>query len=181
MELVGRAPAQQTMVVTMSNGVSTRTFDGQNAWMAGPDTPVPLLTLTEGNQDRARLEALLAFPGGIKQAYPQWRVGRTDIDGAEVRIVQGMRDNEPQANFYFDKAGLLVRVVRWTRTPVGFVPTQIDYSDYRDVAGIKFPFKRTVSQTYMQMTVELTDVQPNVQVPANRFARPAAWDSNRMG
>ena len=172
-ELFAKAPNQQTMIVRLVNGVSTRTFDGRNAWMAGPDTPLPLLTLTEGNLDRARLEAILAFPTGIRQAFPNWRVGRTAIDDREVRIVQGIGSAQALANFYFDESGLLVRMVRWTRTPVGFVPTQIDYADYRDVAGVKVPFRRTVSQTYMQMTVELTDVQPNVPVDAARFARPA--------
>ena len=47
---------------------------------------------------------------------------------------------------------------------MGYVPTEVDYSDYRDVAGVKVPFKRTVTQTYMQMTIELSDVQPNVRV-----------------
>jgi hypothetical protein len=56
---------------------------------------------------------------------------------------------------------------------VGFVPTVIDYADYREVAGVKVPFKRTVSQTYMQMVVELSDMQANVQVDASRFNRPA--------
>jgi hypothetical protein len=52
------------------------------------------------------------------------------------------------------------------------VPTQIDYSDFRDVAGVKVPFHRTVSQTFMQMNVELTEIQPNVAVDAARFAKP---------
>jgi Photosynthetic reaction centre cytochrome C subunit len=174
-ELFAKAPNQQTMVVHLATGNSTRTFDGRNGWYAGPDQPVPLLTLTEGNLDRARLEAIVAFPAGLKTAFPRWRTGRTAIDGKEVRIVQGVGAAQALANFYFDEAGLLVRMVRWTRTPVGFIPTQVDYSDYRDVAGagVKMPFKRTVSQTYMQMTVELSDVQPNATIQANRFAQPA--------
>ena len=172
-ELFAKAPNQQALIVHQVGGVSTRTFDGRNAWMAGPDTPVPLLTLTEGNLDRARLEAIVAFPAGIRQAFPRWRVGRTAIDDREVRVVQGIGDAQALANFYFDEAGLLVRLVRWTRTPVGFVPTQIDYADYRDVAGVKIPFRRTVTQTYMQMNIELSDVQPNVSIDAARFARPA--------
>lgn len=172
-EIYGRAPAQQTMIVHLGIGNSTRTFDGRNGWMAGPDTPLPLVTLSEGNLDRARLEAVVAFPSAIRQAFPQWRVGRTAIGDNEVVVVQGSEGGQPAANFYFDDAGLLIRLVRWTRTPVGFVPTQIDYADYREVAGIKIPFKRIVTQTYMQMTVELGDVQPNVQIDASRFARPA--------
>src|SRR5712691_8174821 len=147
-DLFAKAPNQQTMVVHLATGASTRTFDGRNGWYAGPDQPVPLLTLTEGNLDRARLEAIVAFPSGIGQAFPTWRVGRTAIDDREVRVVQGIGNAQELANFYFDEAGLLVRLVRWTRTPVGFVPTQVDYADYRDVAGVKMPFHRTVSQTY---------------------------------
>ncbi len=174
-EIFGRAPAQQSMVVHMFNGASTRTFNGTNGWMAGPDTPVPLLTLTGGNLDGAKLDATLWFPAGIRQAFSEWRVGRTAIDDKEVQVVQGLNAKLPRANFYFDETGLLVRMVRWTQTPVGFVPTQIDFKDYRDVAGagIKLPFTRTVSQTYMQMTVSLTDIQPGAQVDASRFNRPA--------
>ena len=180
-EVFGKAPAQQAVIVHMFGGDSVRTFDGRNGWMAGPDTPVPLLTLTGGNLDRARLEATLLFPAGIRQAFSEWRVGRTAIDDREVQIVQGLTAGQAMANFYFDEAGLLVRLVRWTRTPVGLVPTQIDYSDFRDVAGVKVPFRRTVSQTYMQMTIELTEVQPNVQIDASRFARPAPGATRRMG
>jgi len=172
-ELYAKAPNQQTLVVHLAIGVSTRVFDGRSGWMAGPDTPIPLLTLTEGNLDRARLEAIVNFPTAITQAFPRWRTGRTAIDGKEVRIVQGMGDAQALANFYFDDGGLLVRLVRWTRTPVGFIPTQVDYADYRDVAGVKVPFQRTVTQTYMQMKIELNQVQPNATIAPALFARPA--------
>jgi len=173
-EIYAKAPNQYSTIVHMAVGNSVRTFNGSSGWMAGPDTPVPLVTLTSGNLDRARLEAFVAFPAGIKQAYPHWRVGRAVLNDEEDVVVQGIDDDkQPIANLYFAPSGLLVRLVRWTLTPVGFVPTQIDYSDFRDVAGVRVPFKRTVSQTYMQMNVELSDVQPNVTVDAAKFARPA--------
>jgi photosynthetic reaction center cytochrome c subunit len=172
-EIFAKAPNQYSTVVHMKAGNSVRAFNGTSGWMAGPDTAIPLVTLTEGNLDRARLEALVAFPAGIPKAYPHWRVGRAVLNDEEVVVIQGIDDDrQPIANLYFAPSGLLVRLVRWTLTPVGFVPTQIDYSDFRDVVGVKVPFKRVVSQTFMQMTVELTDVQPNVAIEAGRFARP---------
>ena len=87
-------------------------------------------------------------------------------------MLQASENGQPVVNLYFDEAGMLSRMVRFTLTPVGFVPTQIDYSDYRSVAGVKMAFKKVVSQTYMQMTIELTDVQPNVTIDAARFAQP---------
>jgi len=173
-EIFAKAPAQYSTVVHMSGGNSVRTFNGTGGWMAGPDTPLPLVMLTSGNLDRARLEALVAFPAGIRQAYPHWRVGRAVLNDEEVVVIQGIDDErQPVANLYFAPSGMLVRLVRWTLTPVGFVPTQIDYSDFRDVAGVKVPFHRTVSQTFMQMNVELTDVQPNISLDAGTFAKPA--------
>jgi hypothetical protein len=67
----------------------------------------------------------------------------------------------------------LVRVVRFGETAVGRVPTQIDYSDYREVAGVKMPFKWIVTWTNGQATTELSEVTPNVAIDAAKFARPA--------
>jgi hypothetical protein len=175
-EIFAKAPSQRTWVVRMFNGDSYRVFDGRNAWWAGPDSPQPLETLTSGNLDRYRLEALVAFPAGIKQAFAQWKAGLTLIGDREVTILQGTNPGSGllPVNFYFDEeSGLLVRWVRWNQTPLGPVPTRADYDDYRDVAGVRMPFTWTVSQTYMQMTITLSDVQANVPVDAARFARPA--------
>jgi hypothetical protein len=172
-EIYAAAPNQFTTIVHFFAGTSIRTYNGRNGWIAGPETPLPLVTLTGGNLDRARLEAILLFPAGIRQAFSQWRVARAAIGDQEVQVVQAIEAGQPVANLYFDASGLLVRLVRWTQTPVGFVPTEIDYADYRDVAGVKMPFRKTVSQTYMQMTIELSDVQPNVAIDRSRFAQPA--------
>jgi photosynthetic reaction center cytochrome c subunit len=172
-EIYAAAPNLMTMVTHLSTGINTKAYNGRNGWIAGPDTPLPLVTLTAGNLDRARLEAIVAFPAAIRQTFKEWRVGLALIGDQGVTIVQGLQDGQPAANLYFDDSGLLVRLVTWTRTPVGFVPTQIDYADYRDVAGVKVPFQRTVSQTYMRMSIELTDVQPNVAIDRKIFERPA--------
>lgn len=173
-EIFAKAPNQRTWVIHMPDGDSYRVFDGKNGWWVGPDAPAPE-TLTSGNLDRYRLEAIVAFPAGIKQAFTGWKVGRTAIDGRAVQIVQGTNPPLLPVNLYFDtKSGLLVRLVRWNATPVGPVPTEITYDDYRDVAGVKMPFTWTVSQTYMQATIKLKVIRPNVPVDAARFAKPAA-------
>ena len=172
-EIYAAAPNQMTMVTHLATGTNTKAYNGRNGWIAGPDTPLPLVTLTAGNLDRARLEAIVAFPAAIRQAFSEWRVGIALFGDQGVQVVQGLRDGQPAANLYFDDSGLLVRLVTWTRTPVALVPTQIDYADYRDVAGVKVPFRRTVSQTYMRMSIELSDVQPNVAIDRKIFERPA--------
>ena len=172
-EIFARAPAQRTTIVHAGFGDSVRVYDGRAAWIASPDKPLPLMTLTGGNLDGAKIEAIVSFPTQIKQAFSQWRVTSTSINDREVRVLQGINPGQPPVNLYFDESGLLVRLVRLADTAVGRVPTQIDYEDYRDVSGVKMPFRWTATWTDGQSTTQLTNIQPNAAIDAAKFARPA--------
>lgn len=174
-EIVARAPGQRTQVVRTSEGDAVKTFDGTSAWAAEGWRPMPLLALTRGNLEAARLEATVAFPAGLRQAFSQWAISSTTIDNRIVQLLQGSNPNQLPVNFYFDESGLLVRIVRWNRTPVGTIPMQFEYADYRDVAGVKMPFRIVNTWTDGQNTIVLSDIQPNAAIPAARFARPAPY------
>jgi photosynthetic reaction center cytochrome c subunit len=175
-DVFAKAPGQRATIVHTLRGDSTRTFDGRAGWIAAPDKPVPLLTLTGKDLDGLKLDADLSFPTGIKQAFVRWRTGfpKTAIGGRDVQIIQGTGAGGSRVKLFFDKdSGLLVRVLRYTETAVGIVPTQTDYSDYREVAGVKMPFHWTVTWTDGQSTTELSAMQPNVPIDAAKFAKPA--------
>ena len=176
-EIYAKAPHQRAVISHTQNGDSTTVFDGQNGWIAAVDKPLPLLALLPGAElDGAKLDADLCFPGGIKQALSQWRVGFpvTTIDDQEVNILQGTGFGGSRFKLYFNaKTGLLARQVRYAETPVGTVPTQVDYADYREVAGVKMPFKIVITWTDGQSNILLTDIQPNGQLDRTRFAKPA--------
>jgi hypothetical protein len=174
-EISATAPDRRAQVVRLKAGDSVKAFDGRSAWAAEGWRPLPLMAMTGGNLAGAKLEALLSFPAGIRAAFSEWQVGSTNIDDREVKVLQGRNTGEQPVNLYFDQTGLLVRVVRWNRTAVGTVPTQVDYSDYRDVAGVKMPFKSVITWTDGQNTIQLKDVRPNVAIDAARYAKPAAF------
>ena len=175
-EIFAKAPNQRTVVFHTLDGDSTTTFDGRVAWSAVPHKPVPVLALAGGELDGVRLESELSFPARIKESLGAWRVGLpTEIDDKPVQVVQGSRPGGALATFYFDsESGLLVRLVRYANSKVGRLPAQIDYSDYRDVAGIKVPFRFKMTWLDGQEDVTLTDVQLNVPVDAARFGKAAA-------
>ena len=176
MEIVAKAPGLRTTIVHTLSGDSISTFDGRAGWIAAPETekPVPLLAVTGQELDGLKLEAELFFPARIKQALGKWRVGaRLTIDDREVQPVQGTTAGGATATLCFDaESGLLVRLVRFSESPVGRIVTQVDYSDYRDVAGVKMPFHWIVSWLDGRSVFELTDVTSNVPVDAAKFARP---------
>jgi hypothetical protein len=175
-EIFARAPNQRTTIVHSESGDSTTTFDGRAGWIAAPFRPVPVLALAGADLDGLRVDAELSFPSRVRQSLAQWRVGApTAIDDREVRVVQGTGAGGVTASLYFDaETGLLRRQIRYVDSPVGRIPTQVDYADYRDVAGVKMPFRWTVTWLDGRNTIEITEVRPNVAIDGARFRRPEA-------
>jgi len=173
-----KAPNQRTMIVHTDGGDRTTTFDGSNGWMAAPpaDKPFPVISYTNGDLDAARLDAVLSFPAGIKQAITKPLVGSSSIDDKDVVVVQGTANGgRSSIKLYFDKqSGLLVRQVRYADTIIGRVPIQVDYSDYRDVAsaGVKLPFHVITTWTDGRSDILLTSAETNVAIDAAKFNQP---------
>ena len=170
-----KAPNQRAMIVHTDAGDRTTTFDGTNGWMAAPamDKPFPVIAYTGGDLDAVRLDAVLSFPAGIKQAVTKPVVGMTSIDDKDVVVVQGAANGgRSSVKLYFDKqSGFLVRQVSFADTIIGRVPVQVDYSDYRDVAGsgVKLPFHVITTWTDGKSDVLLTSAQTNVAIDAAKF------------
>jgi len=168
-------PLQRTTIVHTSNGPTTTTLNGTNAWYAAPLRPVDVLTLAGQELAGAKIDAMLFFPAQVKAIAPRWRVGTpTTIDDQDVDVVQGNTSDGIIVSLYFDqKTGLLTRSIRYTDSPVGKLPVQVDYADYRDVNGVKMPFKYTQTGLDGRDTFELTQIRANVNVEASRFNKPA--------
>ena len=121
----------------------------------------------------ARLDALLTFPGQFKKVLTNLRVGEpVTANGKDVQVIQGDGPDGVVASLYFDeKTGLLVRTIRYGRSPIGRVSTQVDYDDYRDVSGIKIPFKYTFAWLDGRDSFELSNVRINAPIDAAKFER----------
>ena len=173
-----KAPNQRTMIVHTDGGDRTTTCDGNNGWMAAPaaDKPFPVISYTGGDLDGVRLDAVLSVPAGIRQAMTKPAVGTTSIDDKDVMVVQGTANGgRSSIKLYFDKqSGLLVRQVRFADTIIGRVPVQVDYSDYRDVAGVpvKLPFHVVTTWTDGRSDVLLTSAEANVPIDVSKFNQP---------
>ena len=111
-------------------------------------------------------------PTRIRQAFSTWDISKGLLDDDRpVQILRGANEGQPPVHFYFDNSGLLVRLLRWNVTAVGPVATQYDYSDYRDVGGVRQPFRWVRTSTANQVTVVLKEIRPNAAIDAARFAK----------
>ncbi len=179
-DVYAKAPGQRTEVIHTLSGDSTTTYDGRLGWMSMPEafSPLPVRALAGTELEGAKLDAVLSFPGQLKQTIKTWRGAIPAAMGDhDVQVIQGNSASGLPVKLYFDdESGLLLRQVRYTETPIGRNSWQIDYDDYRNVGntGVKMPFKWRVLWQSGDSTVELTEIQPNAAVDAARFARPAA-------
>jgi hypothetical protein len=176
-EVYAKAPNQLSITNHLSAGTATTTYDGREAWIASVNEPVPMILLTGGDLDGARLDAELAFPSTLKQNLSKWHAGFPPvmIGDHTALVVEGTAAGGTRVKLFFDKdSGLLLRQTRLIDTVVGHIPLHVDYSDYRDVSGVKVPFHWQATWVDGQSTTVLTDVKANAPVAADKFAKPAS-------
>ncbi|HLH31288.1 MAG TPA: photosynthetic reaction center cytochrome c subunit family protein, partial [Terriglobia bacterium] len=105
-DIFAKAPAQRTTVVHMTIEGQTldsvRTFDGQAGWVASPDKPIPLITLTGGNLEGARIDAMISFPAQLRRAFTQWKSGAATIEDRDVRVLEASNSGRPPVKLFFD-------------------------------------------------------------------------------
>ncbi len=198
-EIAAQAPDKRAMIILYKKdtgrGDEIRSFDGRIGWVRTPLNVLGEFQLSGGDLDGARFDAQLSFPGQIKSLLTNWKTGppmsisdppnpQSPEPGAAPQThitdpVQGTGPRNLLVTLYFDKqTGLLLRELRYGGSPIGRVPTQIDYSDYRDVNGIKFPFRITYAWLDGRNSIVLTDIKTNVLIDQRKFGRPAPLTGN---
>jgi hypothetical protein len=178
-QIYAQAPDKRTTIIQFPDakgrGDSTRSYNGSDGWVRTPLSVLGEYKLLGTELDGARVDAMMAFPAQIKQIFTNLRVTGSDpIDGRAVQLVQGEGPKGLLVSMYFEtQTGLLTRVIRYGRTPIGRLPTQVDFSDYRNVGDIKMPFHWTFSWLDGRDSFEITDIKPNVAIDGARFQKPS--------
>jgi photosynthetic reaction center cytochrome c subunit len=173
-------PNKYVLITHLPHGESLSAFNQTEGWSIFPGRAIHDL---HGDElDSARMDADLHFSMHIKQNFAELRVESPEkVDNQEAFVVSCVNVGQPAVKLYFDeKSGLLARLVRYAQSPLGLMPTQIDYADYRDVDGVKIPFRWTISQPDSITTTQLEQVQQNIPIDATRFAKPAPASDSKL-
>jgi Photosynthetic reaction centre cytochrome C subunit. len=180
-EVYAKAPDKRLSVMHMPGNDSTTAFDGQTGWLANGVHPPREMNAAESAG--AKIDAELNFPQNLKHMFDEFRVGRTEkIGDQDETVVFGRKQGQPPVKLYFDpQSGLLTRAVRYTETPLGRLPVQIDYSDYREVGGIKTPEQWTLARPGGRFTIQIDTVDQQQPIADSKFAQPSGTPSNDTG
>jgi photosynthetic reaction center cytochrome c subunit len=151
----------------------TRGFDGSTGWVQSGATIVDLSGYVLQQVTRT---ADLKLAAQIRERYSNLQAARpTKLAGTQidVNVLTGTVAPGVTERLSFDlNSGLLLRRVISTRTPMGTLTEQIDYADYRVVAGVKMPFEIKRTNWNTLDTLKVVDVKPNAQIDDARFSRP---------
>ena len=174
-----KAPDKRSTIIEFKDAPgrddSARTYNGSAGWIRTPLSVLGEYALSGTELDGARFDAMIAFPGQITQILTNLRVGYPDvIDGKLMDAVQGEGPRGLVATLFFDQeSGLLTRYIRYGRSPIGRLPTQVDYDDYRDVEGIMIPHTWTFSWLDGRDLFEITNIETNVPIDETVFGKPS--------
>src|SRR3984885_2818379 len=101
-EIYAKAPNHLATLAHQREGDLARTFDGRDAWVMLPLTVVGEYQLNGSAREGARLDAQMAFPGGLKDFFSSWHVTYpASLEGHDVYVIQGSGANGMFATFYF--------------------------------------------------------------------------------
>lgn len=156
--------------VQSPQGPASRVSDGKTTWFVVGDDTRELEGVQA--QQAARL-ADFGLPVDAKQKYSDLAVRRyANLDGVNTVMLTGRTAPDVTEQLFFDRGtGVLVRRSIATRTPLGALAEQIDYSDYRDVSGVKLPFQVRHATWNQANTVKFSTATLNAPLDAGRFRK----------
>jgi photosynthetic reaction center cytochrome c subunit len=173
-EVLKAKPNRVSISIYYPQGASVSNFDGTLGWILFPGRPLRAMDSSE--LDASTMDGALPFTSDLKSLFPDLEtVRREQIGDQETLVLQATRPNLPPIEFYFDRStGLLVRLVRYARSPLGLLPTRIDFSDYREVSGVKLPFHWNSATPLGRFAVQIASITVNLPMTHDTFSKPTS-------
>lgn len=171
--LYGKTPDKWLAVMNINPmGQVKHGHDGYAAWNAGGT--VGSQTLTSAVLSAFATSADFDRDLRLRELYPGIRVrGVVKDKEREFYLVEGYPRVGGAENMYFEtKSGLLTGRDLTQQTTQG--PTQIEmrYSDWRDVDGVKLPFKIVQSMPNLKFVFTVREVKHNLPLDDSLFEKP---------
>jgi photosynthetic reaction center cytochrome c subunit len=172
-ELFTQSPGQYALVRHFPQGDNITVFDGQSGWFAIPGFGVH--EMSEAEADFAHMDADTQFATHIEDFFSELRVEYPENLGGRVAyVLVGVLQEDRSVKFFFDEqSGLLLRELRYAESPLGILPLQLDYDDYRELDGVQVPFRMTRTESGSTEILQFAEVRQNVPIEPSKFARPA--------
>lgn len=174
-EVYEKAPNKTASVININGfGVVQEGYDGKVGWSQDPQSG--LREKSGSELAAARLDAEFFKPIKVKQLYPKIVVkGKDKVADKEVYVLEATPVDSSVETWYFDtQTGFMVRQDSEREGPQGKQAIQVYLDDYREVDGIKLPFKLHQVTPQFSIDIKIEEVKHNVPIDDAKFTKPAA-------
>lgn len=169
-----KAPNRSIFTVNFNGAVFQQGFDGTIGWSNDPQNGLR----EQAGEELAETKRDSDFyhPLDLKQMYSKITVAGTDkIDDRDAYIVEASSGDLGTDKIYFDtQNGLVLRIVGQHHTMDGPATFTEDFSDFREVDGIKLPYTVHQESPSSTFTIKFTEIRHNEAIEDAAFAKPAA-------
>jgi hypothetical protein len=170
-----KAPNKQVSSMELAGLATLREgYDGKVAW-----TVLPFQGSSEkSGEELERVQRTSVFPRELKlkDVYARFEVkGATRLKDGDAWLLEAFPKRGKPDRFYFDqKSGLLLREEATVKSLMGEMTFIFDFSDYRDVDGVKVAFSIDMPQpAELGFKIRVDSVKQNVPLPDSEFSKPA--------
>ena len=102
-------------------------------------------------------------------------LGEEKVGTHNAYVIEYSPEKNEKAKLYFDaETGLEIRTEETYMSPEGPYVVKLDMDDYRDVDGMKFPFRMKRTEKGAIINIRLTQVKNNYPIDDELFAKPAS-------
>ena len=172
-EIYAKAPNKLLIVMNIEPmGQVKSGYDGCTAWNVGET----IGSQTLSGAALSGFSAVADFHREIKlgELYPGIRLmGRLKEKEREFYLVEGYPTvGSPEIMFFDSQSGLLTGRDLTQQTPRGPIRVDMRYSDFREVDGLKLPFKIIQTMPNLKFVFTVREVKHNVPVDDRLFEKP---------
>ena len=168
-----KAPDKLLTVTSYPNIVFSNGVNGPMGWAhSSRDGAIPLSDQLLGQLKR---EAVFYKELKTEDLYSRLTLlGKASVGDADAYVIQATPVEGPTEKLFFDvRTGLLLRRYTESDTPLGKLPLQMDYEDYREVDGIKQPFLIRWSMPGRSWGRKIVEMKQNVTIDDAQFNTPS--------
>ena len=166
-----KAPDLFYYSVKTPKGEMIRGYNGKTAW---EKARWGIRELKGDDLEALKLESDFYLPVEMAEKYSGLKLNDVStLNGDTVYVVEGKASQHRNIKLYFNtRTGLLVRQVLFNKTPLGDLPIETDFKDYRSVNGIMMPFSIHIANYENVQDIKFENISANQSLDNSKFDLP---------
>ena len=163
-------PDRLAQRATVGGAEIVQVIDRDRGWAVAPGR---IIDMPPANLENARKQVATLGPLKVPEAEaPRKTIGLETIGGRTFVVVESLGARHLERLYFDMQTGLLYKRAGDTHTPLGDYPYENVYEDYRDIDGVKVPFRTISRSTNDSTSYTFSEIRFNQPIDPARFERP---------